>query len=160
MRTISRKILLRLAAQADEADIYGDEKVACNLTEQIKKHAALQVRSDDQPYEYSKEELTEDLEGAFWDAAVRVFDYYDETPDAKQIQEIVDFEVESFLGAIEETIHKDIGSNEPETPGEEREEGETVSEKIFDVDDGEQELEYDDTDDEDDDEEENEEEKE
>ena len=139
MKTISNKILLRLAAQANEADIYGDIRTADNLTSQIEKYSQSKVRSNDEDYEYAKEELVEDLEKILWEGATRIFDYYDETPDAKQIQEIIDSEVESFLESIENLIHKDIGPNEPEVPGEEDPEleddnvVEEDSEKIFSI---------------------------
>lgn len=162
MKTISKNVLLRLAAQADEADIWGDERIAENLTKQVQKYAENRTRVDEENYEYSKEELEEDLESMFWDAAVRIFDYYDETPDAKQIQEIVDSEVESFIGVIESLIHKDIGPYEPATPGEVKEVSEdedesVIEEKSFDLesddeDDEDMEYEYDSSEDDDDDE--------
>jgi len=156
MKTISKRVLLRLAAQADEADIYGDEKVAFNLTKQIEKYASSKTRSDDEDYKYSKEELAEDLGDMFWDAAVRIFDYYDETPDTKQIQEIVDFEMENFLTAVEGLIHKDIGPHEPPSPGEEKDDGQhEVNENLFEMnDESEDEYEVDKNDDDDDEEDE------
>lgn len=152
MRTISNKVLLRLAAQANEADIYGDVKTADNLTKQIQKYAQAKVRAGDDDYEYSKEELVEDMEAIFWDAAVRVFDYYDETPDAKQIEEIVEFAVEDFMSSIEGLIHKNIGPHEPTTPGEEKPTGYEVSEKTFEIDEDDDYIEDDDDDDDDDEE--------
>ena len=135
MRTISKNILKRLAAQANEADMYNDIKTADNLTKQIEKYAADdKVRSDDDKYEYSKEELAADLEKTFWDAAVRVFDYYEATPDAKEVQEIIEAQVDHFLGTIENMIpEKDIGAHEPEVMGEEKPEVHEVSEKAFDA---------------------------
>jgi hypothetical protein len=130
MSSISRKLLLRLAAQADEADICDDAKVAENLTNQIKKVA---VRNDDEEYSYSKSELCSNLQEIFWDAATRIFDYYDETPDTKKVQDIIDSELECFVESVESLINKDKGEYEPKTPGEDEEE-DVVAEKIFDID--------------------------
>ncbi len=134
MRTISKNILLRLTAQANEADIYNDVKTADHLTKQIEKYADDAVRADDAKHTYSKEQLAEDLETAFWDAAVRIFDYYEETPDAKEIQEIVEAQAGSFLETIENMIHKDVGAYEEDVPGEDKVIDKEVHETSFDID--------------------------
>ena len=149
MRTISKNILLRLTAQANEADLYNDIKTADNLTKQIEKYATEdKVRDDDDKYKYSKEELAEDLEKTFWEAAIRIFDYYEATPDAKEIQEIIESQVNHFLGTIENMIPKDIGEHEPEVPGEEKSDVHEVSEKAFDAGDDDEEYIEEDEDDE------------
>jgi hypothetical protein len=162
-RTISRRVLLRLSSQADEADICGDVVVADNLTRQIEKYANEgKVRFDGGCYNYSKEELLEDLQDAFWDAAVRVFDYYDETPDSKLVQDVVDHSLNDFLVSLEEMMEEEVGVHEHPTPGEDKEEDAVdedehkfhfdKSELEEDDDEDEDEFEYTDDDDEDDDE--------
>lgn len=133
-RTISKNIFIRLAAEANEADLCGDIKTADNVTKQIQKYASNKVRPDDAEYSYSKDELMEELEEILWDAAVRVLDYYDQTVDTKQIQEIVEFESKNFVESIENFIHKDIGPNEPKVIGEDEEKNDDreVHEDLFD----------------------------
>lgn len=116
-RTITNRILLRLVAQANEADIYGDITIADKITAQIQK-CSFDIRADDAKYEYSKGELEEDLQKLFWEAAVRIFDYYDETPDLREVQDAIDSELESFVNSIESFISKDVGAYEPKMPGE------------------------------------------
>ena len=113
-RTISNRILLRLVAQANEADLYGDVPIADKITAQIPE----EVRPDDAEYKYSKDELEGDLQELFWKAAIRIFDYYDETPDLREIQEVIDSELESFVDSVESFITKDTGPYEPQMPGE------------------------------------------
>ena len=134
MRTISKNILKRLVAQANEADLWGDTKTADNLTTQIKKYADDKIRADDAEYLYTKNELIGDLEDLLWSGVVRIFDYYEESPDTKQIQEIVEFETKNFVESIENFIHKDIGPNEPTVVGEDEEENDDreVHEDLFD----------------------------
>jgi len=69
-RTISNRVFLRLVAQANEADIQGDEVVAENLTKQIEKYAQAEaIRPDESEYKYSKEELKSDVKEILWTAA-------------------------------------------------------------------------------------------
>jgi hypothetical protein len=119
-KTISKKVFLRLTAQADEADIYCDHTVATALTGQILKYADNMIRdeAEDKEYEYSKEQLVEDVKQLMWDAATRIFDFYDETPDAKNVEEIIDFETDTFLEYFDNLIKKPVGKFEPKTPGE------------------------------------------
>lgn len=157
MNTISHNVLLRLTAQANEADLYGDTKVADNLTKQIEKYAGDNTRSDDEDYEYTREQMVEDVVATLWDAVTRIFDYYEATPDAKEMQEIIDQQAEDFIGAIENFIPKDIGPHEPETMGHEKEvmeHDEVDEDTAFKVPDEDEEEYIEDKDDEDEDEDE------
>jgi len=131
-KTVSNRVFLRMSVQADEADIYGHSTIASNLTSQILKCAA-NVRSEEEDvnYEYSKDELVDEVKEYLWDCATRIFNYYDETPDAKDIQSIIDFESESFISYVESLISKDIGAHEPKVVGEEREDDFIEEEKEF-----------------------------
>jgi len=118
-KTISKRVFLRLTAQADEADIYGDSNIASSLTSQVVKYAnKVRDLENNEGYEYSKDDLVEEIKESFWDCATRIFNYYDETPDARDIQNIIDFETESFINYIENLINKDIGPFEPKVVGE------------------------------------------
>lgn len=129
-KTISNRVFLRLVAQANEADIRGDEIVATNITKQIEKYAQEGVRPDDAGYKYSKEELKEDIKDILWKAATRVFDYYNDTPDGKRVEEVVDFEADSFIEYIENMISKKIGPYEEPSPGQiDDEDDDAVSEE-------------------------------
>jgi hypothetical protein len=117
--TVSKRVFLRLTAQANEADIYGHSEVASNLTSQIVKYAQkVRGKDEEDEYSYSKDELIEEIKQQLWDSATRIFDYYDETPDAKDVQEIIDFEAGSFIEYIENFINKDTGKYEPKVVGE------------------------------------------
>ena len=123
MRTISKKTLLRLEAQANEADICGANHIADQITHQIEKYATADaVRDTEDNYEYSKEEMVEDIKKSLWEAATRIFDYYDETPDAREIQDLIDFEADHFVSYFDNLVHKNIGPYEKEVPGQEEDE--------------------------------------
>ena len=116
-RTISQKVLLRMAAQADEADIYNHTTVSSHLTDQIEKFADAGVRADNEDYEYSKEDLLEDIKEHLWDIFARVSDFYNEVPDGREVEEVLSFEAETLLENLENLIHGDVGAYEPSVPG-------------------------------------------
>ncbi len=138
-KTISNKVFSRLVVQANEADIRGDEVVAANITKQIEKYAdTASVRPDNASgYKYSKDELKQDIKDLLWQAATRIFDYYNDTPDGKQVEEVVDFETDSFIEYIENMTSKKVGAFEEPTPGqessseEEEDDDEDVTESHF-----------------------------
>lgn len=121
MRSISKKVLLRLVAQSDEADICGDYKTAESITKQLTK---LAIRSDDQKYSYMKDELVADIKEILWEAVTRIMDYYDEVPDAREMDQLVDFEAVNLVDSVEGFIQSNVGKYEEEVPGEEVEETE------------------------------------
>ena len=127
MRTISKKVLLHMAAQADEADIFNDAVVSNHLTNQIQKFAEIGVRADDEEYEYTKEDLLEDVKESLWDIFSRVCDYFEQVPDGKEVEEVLSFEAETLLENLENLIHGDVGPHDVKTPGEEE------GEKLFEV---------------------------
>lgn len=128
-KTISKRVFLRLTAQADEADIYGHSNIASNLTSQVVKYADnVRDLEDNAEYEYSKDDLIEEVKESLWDCATRVFDYYDETPDARDVQSIIDFETESFISYIESLVRKGVGPFEPKVVGEYDDDNEYVEE--------------------------------
>jgi len=45
-RTISKNVFIRLAAEANEADLCGDTKTADSVTKQIQKYATDKVRPE------------------------------------------------------------------------------------------------------------------
>lgn len=150
-RTISNKVLLRMAAQADEADVFNDAVVSNHLTNQIQKFAEIGVRDDTQEYKYTKEELLEDVKEHLWDIFSRVCDYFEEVPDGKEVEEVLSFEAETLLENLENLIHGNVGAHEDSIPGEE--EGEElfeVSDELVLNLDNDSEEEDDDEDDEDD----------
>jgi hypothetical protein len=120
-RTISNKVFMNMVAQSSEAEIFEDFVVAENLTKQIVKYADLGVRADNEKYEYSKEDLCEDVKGLMWDIFGRIADYYNEVPDGREVSEAIDFESENLIESFENLIHGKVGPFEPEVPGEERE---------------------------------------
>ena len=126
-RTISHKVLLRLAAQADEADIYNDITTSNHLTDQIEKFAEVGVRSDDAEYEYSKDDLLEDIKEHLWDIFSRVCDYYEQVPDGREVEEVLSFEAGTLLENLESLIKGNVGAHEPAVPGEEK------GEEVFEV---------------------------
>lgn len=120
VKTISKRVFLRLGTQADEADIYGHYVIAEALTTQLSKYSD-HVRDEvaESEYTFSKEELIEEIKEKLWDCAARIFDYYKETPDARDVDDIIEFEADSLIGSIENLVKGDIGPYEPEVAGEE-----------------------------------------
>ncbi|HUU88446.1 MAG TPA: hypothetical protein VMX17_11940 [Candidatus Glassbacteria bacterium] len=119
-RSINKKMMLRLAAQADEADLYGSHHIADNLTYVLKKYAEENnIRDNDTNYEYNKKELIEDVENMMWDAATRVFDYYDELPDGRDIEDFIETFTNEYMQGLDNIIHSKVGKHEEKTPGEE-----------------------------------------
>jgi len=122
-RSINKKMVLRLAAQANEADLYGSHHIADNLTKVLVKYAEEgKVRDEDTGYTYSKEELVKDVESLMWDAATRVFDYYDELPDGRNVEEFISAFTNEYMHGIDNVVHNKIGKYEEDTPGEKRNE--------------------------------------
>jgi hypothetical protein len=123
-RSITQNMLKRLAAQANEADIYGHVRIADNITTQVGKYVtAAAVREDEEKYTYEKEELIDDVRDLIWDAATRIFDYFGELPDARDIDLIVEDMADNLVSSLENLVHTEgVGKYEPETPGEEHEE--------------------------------------
>lgn len=148
MKSVSRKIINRLVAEANEADIHGEIKIADAITNQIEK-LAIRSEEQDKEYKYSKEELEEDVNSLLWQAVARIFDYYNETVDARTIDEIVSFETDSFIESIESKMHSKVGVYEEKTPGEDSEDDvEDVEDNFIDKEDDEELVVYDDDDDE------------
>ncbi len=150
MKSVSKKIINRLVAEANEADIHGEIKIADAITCQIEK-LAVRDAEQDKEYTYSKEELEEDINSLLWQAVARIFDYYNETIDSRMIDEIVSFETTSFIESIESKMHNKVGAYEEKTPGENSDSEVEDVEDDFDkpVDDDEQIVVYDDDEDED-----------
>lgn len=118
MRTISKNLKGRLIAQAEEANFQGLDKVASNLTTQVKETP---VREDDEEYLYSSAELQKDVENLLWKAAIRAQDYYGKTADAKEIGDIIESCAQELISGVRKTIGGSvIGPHEPLVPGEER----------------------------------------
>ena len=116
-----------MAAQADEADIFNDVVVSSHLTNQIQKFADIGVRPDNVEYEYTKEDLLEDIKENLWDIFSRVCDYFEQVPDGKEVEEVLSFEAETLLENLENLINGDVGPHDVKTPGEED------GEKLFEV---------------------------
>lgn len=122
-KTVSKNLLLRLSAQADEAEIYGNTKVASALTDTIVRLAEDEaIRESDEGYEYKSKELIEDIRVLVWSAAMRVFDYYENLPDARIIDDVVEDLTDTVVSAFENLVEgTDKGKYEPEVPGESEE---------------------------------------
>lgn len=118
MRTISKTLQKRLIAQADEANFQGLEKISDHL----QKIASIQaVRSDNEEYVYSAEDLKNDVERLLWGCVVRTQDYFDKTADAKNIGSIITSLAEEIITSVRIDIGGDvIGPHEPFVPGEQR----------------------------------------
>ena len=123
-RTINNRMMVRLAAQANEADLHGNYNVANHLTNVLLKYAEnekIRNEKEEDEYEYSKEELSEDIKDGLWDIATRFFDYYDSLPDARDIEDFVDSFSKDFIRGLDNIVPGEkIGKYEPETPGEQK----------------------------------------
>lgn len=120
-RTISNNLLLRLEAQANEADIHGDNSIADKLTDIMVDASEGKVRGDeeDKDYKYGHKDLKSDIDGFLWAIAMRVFDYYDKLPDAREINKAVEDLSESVFSVFDNLIDGEVvGKYEDEVPGE------------------------------------------
>jgi len=115
-RTISNNLLLRLEAQANEADIHGNEDIADKITDVMVESS---VRGDEDEYKYTSNDLKKDIGVLLWSAAMRVFDYYDKMPDARDIDSAVKQLTDDVFSVFDNLIEGDVvGKYEPKTPGE------------------------------------------
>jgi hypothetical protein len=118
--TIKKTLLYRLAAQAEEADVQGLEKLSEALTTQISKNAS-NVRNSDVSYIYSSDEFKSDIEEKMWDIVIRASDFYNITTiDAKVIQPLVEKYAQDLKNEIAaySSIKHGVGAYEPTVPGE------------------------------------------
>lgn len=117
MRTISKNLMERLVAQAEEAEIRGLTKVASHLTEKIEISP---VRSDSDDYTYSKDSLKSDVESKLWDAAIRVSDFHNKSIDSKDVQDVIETYAEKIIDELQVIagIRHGVGNYEPTLPGE------------------------------------------
>lgn len=108
----------RLSAQSEEAKHLKLHKVASNIDSIIKDAT---VRENDLLYSFSKDSLDENIQNLLWKIALNVSDYFDSTPDAEQVQKLVDIYSEQLFNDFRVLAgSKDgVGTFEPTVPGEE-----------------------------------------
>lgn len=97
-----KKLMQRLIAQAEEANIQGWEKLADRLTNQISKTG--EVISDEK-YVYASDQYAEDMESLFWDGAIKTANYYGANFDAITLQPLI----ESYAREFSETLKNKFG---------------------------------------------------
>jgi hypothetical protein len=116
-RSVANSMLKRFASVAQEAEFLGNAHLAEKLTRQIERHAD-DVREDSAPYQYSQDELKEDIEDCLWAAVVRLADFYKVSLKEDLIEELVD----SVASQLEDDFcskHGCVkGAYEEELPGE------------------------------------------
>lgn len=118
-RTITEDLLERLQAQADEADIIGETKLADIVTNQIQKTA---IRKNDDFYSYASIELKNDIESLLWQAALRVADFNASSLDIIEVQKSIESFANNFIEdfTVQSGITHGVGAYEPVVPGEEK----------------------------------------
>lgn len=119
-RTITEKYFNRLLAEAEEADLVGNVKIAENITKQLEKTA---FRKDQESYTYTSSDYKKDVEENLWKIIIRTADFHGVTIDSQKAQEVVDFYADKVSDSIRSIakIKTPIGSYEPKVPGEEGE---------------------------------------
>lgn len=120
MRTITENLLLRLAAQAQEAELQGFSKVAESLTDQVEKYGS-QVRADDAFYSYSQDEFKKDINNKLWDTIVRIADFYGISRfEAQGIQDLIEKVSDDMITDIcnKSGVSHQVGAYEEKVPGE------------------------------------------
>lgn len=129
MKSVKQSIAERLMAQAREADVQGLTKVAKSLDNQLSK---IKLRQDDTHYVYSSNEFHEDVENKLWDIMVRAADFYGCNVDGGELQKVVEKAAEGLLSEfrVKSGVRLDVGANEPQMPGETREEAALIVEEI------------------------------
>jgi len=120
MRTISKTLFKRIAAQSSEADLQGLTKVADLSTEYLEKNSS-NVRDTDEFYSYSKEEFKKDVMDQMVNIMLRTADFYG-VSDLKisEMHEILEKTAEDLIHDIRVTsgVKVDVGAYEPILPGE------------------------------------------
>jgi len=111
MRTITKKLSLRLKAQAKEADLVGLKKLAGHLGRLSKT----KTRPTEESYVYAEEE------GPIWEAVLRIADYYDCNVNPELIQNNIEKLSKDLVIAVSKQagIKHGVGVFEPTVPGEE-----------------------------------------
>jgi len=114
---ISKQMLNRLTAQAEEAEYLKLNKVSKNLQNIIKDAS---VRENEMLHSFSKDQLENNIENLLWKIALNVSDYFDSTPDAEQVQKLVDLYAAQLFNDFRVLAgSKDgVGAYEPVLPGE------------------------------------------
>jgi len=117
MRTITKKLSLRLKAQAKEADLVGLKKLAGHLGRLSKT----KTRPTEESYVYAEEDLKKDVEGPIWEAVLRIADYYDCNVNPELIQNNIEKLSKDLVIAVSKQagIKHGVGVFEPTVPGEE-----------------------------------------
>lgn len=113
--SIDKQMFLRLAVQKDEAEVQGLYKIAKALEEQLESHP---IRSAGEIYQYAAEELQADMEAGLWRLAMRTADYYGTTPDAREVQILVEKVANEFVEELRQKMGAEYGAHEKSLPGE------------------------------------------
>lgn len=113
MKTIKHSMLKRYAAVAQEAEFQRKFALAESLTQQLQRHAQ-HVRSDEEGYHYSSEELDRDVKDCMWDAITRLADYYQVSLDDEFLEDLAS----SMASSLKEEFcaHHDVVSGAYEEP--------------------------------------------
>lgn len=120
MKTIKETMLLRLAAQAEEADTQGLTKVAESLTDLVTDQSSA-VRPADESCTYERAEFEKDLNDILWEGVLTTLKFYDiHNFDAPALQELVDLVAEDLTEEVcaHAGIDHGVGAFESKTPGE------------------------------------------
>jgi len=114
---ISKQMFNRLTAQAEEAEYLKLNKVSKNLNIIIKESS---VRDNEMLYSFSKDQLDNNIENLLWKIALNISDYFDSTPDAEQVQKLVDLYASQLFNDFRVLAgSKDgVGAYEQLVPGE------------------------------------------
>ena len=67
------------------------------------------------------EQLERDVKNAFWDAVVRIQDYYNKVGDLATIDIVIDAGAEELIESVRGLLKVKGGAYEPPVPGEEKE---------------------------------------
>ena len=122
-KSLTIKSSTRLGAQAEEARNQGLNKVASHLDSILVNN---DVRSADDLYSYSHDELQHDVEEHIWLAVARAMDFYDCNLDAGELADVVSKYASDIIQEtrIAGRVRVDVGAFEPTVPGQ-------VTEKIL-----------------------------
>lgn len=119
MRFITKKMFDRLAAQKEEANTLKLTKLANHLDSHVLNKSA-EVRSNDESYLYTQGQMRTDVEGALWDATIRVADYFGLPFDALQAQQMIEKIADDLIDEMRVAVGNDsgVGPYDAKTPGE------------------------------------------
>lgn len=118
MKKLNTVLYNKLILQAEEAKHQGMTKLASDV------FVAIGCSSDDENYEYSKEDLLEDVKTDLWKSATNILKYYDvDSVNVEKLEDSISSMAEQLVDQMNVVLgfsQEQVGPNEPLLIGEQK----------------------------------------